>query len=144
MAANIWCGKCSRPASVIRRPRNCFTAISDLERAQQLSDQLVERTWKPFLDALARRVNPWLDCKGKLVLKPYYWTIRQGEYATDILFRDASALAEIYPALVQHAMQHFHTEDVLRFLGRKSRSINSGEVKSVLQRRYEGVRVKHW
>jgi len=123
---------------------NCFTAISELQRAQQLSDQLVERQWKPFLDALARRVNPWLDRKGELVLKPYYWTIRQGEYATDILFRDASTLAEIYPALVQHAIQHFHTEDVLRFLGRKSHSINSGEVKSVLSRRWEGVRVKHW
>lgn len=123
---------------------NCFTALSDLQRAQQLSDQLVERKWKPFLDALARRVNPWLDRKGELVLKPYYWTIRQGEYATDILFRDAQSLAEIYPALVQHAMQHFHTEDVLRFLGRKARSINSGEVKSVLLRRYEGVRIKHW
>lgn len=127
-----------------RQADNCFTAISDLQRAQQLSDQLVQRKWRPFLDALARRVNPWLDRKGELVLKPYYWTIRQGEYATDILFRDTPTLAEIYPALVQHAMQHFHTEDVLRFLGRKSHSINSGEVKSVLARRIEGVRVKHW
>jgi hypothetical protein len=41
-------------------------------------------------------------------------------------------------------IQHFHTEDVLRFLGRKAHSINSGEVKSVLARRVEGVRVKHW
>lgn len=123
---------------------NCFTAIGDLRRAQQFSDQLVERKWKPFLDALARRVNPWLERKGELVLKPYYWTIRQGEYATDILFRDAQALADIYPALVEHAIKHFHTEDVLRFLGRQARCINSGEVKSDLQRRWEGVRVKHW
>jgi hypothetical protein len=123
---------------------NCFTALSDLQRAQQLSDQLVERKWKPFLDAWARRVNPWLDRKGELVLKPYYWTIRQGEYATDILFRDAQALADIYPALLDHAIKHFHTEDVLRFLGRQARCINSGEVKSDLQRRFEGVRIKHW
>jgi len=123
---------------------NCFTAIGDLQQAQRYSDQLVERKWKPFLDALARRVNPWLDRKGTLVLRPYYWTIRQGEYATDILFRDAQALADIYPALLDHAIKHFHTEDVLRFLGRKARSISKGEVKSDLQRRYEGVRVKHW
>ena len=75
-------------------------AINDLQRAQHLSDQLVERKWKPFLDALARRVNPWLERKSAMVLKSYYWTIRQGEYATDILFRNAQSLAEIYPALV--------------------------------------------
>ena len=39
---------------------------------------------------------------------------------------------------------HFHTADVLRFLGRKHRSISSGEVKADLQRRFEGVRIKHW
>jgi hypothetical protein len=123
---------------------NCFTAIGDLERAQQLSDQLVTRKWKPFLDALARRVNPWLERKSEIRLHSYYWIIRQGEYATDILFRDPQALADIYPALVEHAIKHFHTEDVLRFLGRKARCISSGEVKSSLQRRFEGVRIKHW
>jgi hypothetical protein len=123
---------------------NCFTAIGDIERAQQFSDQLVNYRWKRFLDVLARRVNPWLDPKGELVLHSYYWTIRQGEYATDILFRDQQALADIYPALVDHAIRQFHTEDVLRFLGRKARYLNSGEVKSSLQRRVEGVRVKHW
>lgn len=127
-----------------RQADNCFTAIGDLERAQQLSDQLVERKWKPFLDALARRVNPWLGQRSEILLRPYYWTIRQGEYATDILFRDQQALADIYPALLDHAIKHFHTEDVLRFLGRRARCINSGEVKSSLQRRVEGVRVKHW
>lgn len=126
-----------------RQADNCFTKIGDLRRAQQLSDQLVERKWKPFLDALARRVNPWLARASEIVLRPYYWTMRQGEYATDILFRDCQALADIYPALIDHAIKHFHTEDVLRFLGRKHRSSN-GEVKSDLQRRFEGVRIKHW
>ncbi len=123
---------------------NCFTAIGDFARAQKLSDQLVTRKWKPFLDALARRVNPWLERKSAIRLHGYYWTIRQGEYATDILFRDRQALAAIYPALLEHAIKHFHTADVLRFLGRKARCISSGEVKSSLQQRFEGVRLKHW
>lgn len=123
---------------------NCFTAIGDFARAQKLSDQLVTRKWKPFLDALARRVNPWLERKSEIRLHCYYWTIRQGEYATDILFRDPQALADIYPALLAHAIKHFHTADVLRFLGRKARSLSSGEVKSSLQQRFEGVRIKHW
>ena len=33
---------------------------------------------------------------------------------------------------------------MLRFLGRKARCLSSGEVKSSLQRRFEGVRIKHW
>jgi len=123
---------------------NCFTALGDFARAQALSDQLVTRKWKPFLDALARRVNPWLERQRELRLHGYYWTIRQGEYATDILFRDPQALADIYPALLEHAIKHFHTADVLRFLGRQARCISSGEVKSSLQRRFEGVRLKHW
>lgn len=123
---------------------NCFTKIEDFSRAQRLSDRLVERKWKPFLDALARAVNPLLHQRSEIVLRPYYWTMRQGEYATDILFRDPEALAEIYPALIDHAIRHFHSADVLRFLGRKHRSISSGEVKSDLQRRFEGVRIKHW
>lgn len=123
---------------------NCFTQIGDLPRAQQLSDRLGERKWKPFLEALARAVNPWLHRRSEIILRPYYWTMRQGEYATDILFRDRQALAEIYPALIDHAIRHFHTADVLRFLGRKHRSISSGEVKTDLQSRFEGVRIKHW
>jgi hypothetical protein len=123
---------------------NCFTKIGDLRRAQHLSDQLVMRKWKPFLDALARAVNPWLARRSEIVLRPYYWTMRQGEYATDILFRDCQALADIYPALIDHAIKQFQSADVLRFLGRKHRSISSGEVKTDLQRRFEGVRIKHW
>jgi len=123
---------------------NCFTRIGDCHRAQQLSNRLAERKWKPFLDALARRVNPWLQQHSQIVLRPYYWTMRQGEYATDILFRSPQALADIYPALIDHAIRHFHTADVLRFLGRKQQIISSGEVKSDLQRRFEGVRIKHW
>lgn len=123
---------------------NCFTKIGDPRRAQQLSDQLVARKWKPFLDALARRVNPWLAQASEIVLRPYYWTMRQGEYATDILFRDPQALADIYPALIDHAIKQFHTADVLRFLGRQRPSIRSGEVKTDLKRRFEGVRIKHW
>jgi hypothetical protein len=50
-------------------------------------------------------------------LRGYYWTWRQGEYATDILFRDPAALQEVYPRLVQHALHRFACRDVLRFLG---------------------------
>ena len=123
---------------------NCFTRIADFRRAQQLSDQLTTRNWTRFLQGLARKVNPWLDPKGELVLRPYYWTIREGEYASDILFADQEALAAVYPALIDHAIKQFHSEDVLRFLGRRTNCRHNGEVRSSLQRRVEGLRIRHW
>lgn len=123
---------------------NCFTRIEDFKIAQQLLDRLVQRKWENVLNAWARRVNPWLQPGGKVTLHPYYWTVRQSEYALDVLFRDAQALADIYPALVRHAIEHFSTEDVLRFLQRHINWRFAGEVKSDLQRRIEGVRIKHF
>jgi hypothetical protein len=123
---------------------NCFTWVADFKRAQELIDRLITRNWASFLQALARKVNPWLDPRGELVLRPYYWTIREAEYATDILFTDPEALAAVYPALIDHAMKQFHSEDVLRFLGRRNRSQSKGEVRTSLQRRVEGLRIRHW
>jgi hypothetical protein len=34
-----------------------------------------------------------------------YWTIREGEYATDILFTDQEALTVVYPGLIDHAIK---------------------------------------
>jgi hypothetical protein len=80
--------------------RDNFTRISDLPAAQALLDRLVERKWTPFLKSLARRVNPWSDPNSDLKLRDYYWTIRQVEYATDVMFHDSARLAELYPARV--------------------------------------------
>ncbi len=123
---------------------NCFTKIADMERAQAIFDSLNEMQLAPVLSAFAARVNPWLSKEASVVLRPYYWTIRQGEYATDILFRDPASLAEVYPALTHHAIEHFSCDDVMRFLGRHTNSRFSGECKSSFERRVEGVRVKHW
>jgi len=123
---------------------NCFTAIADLSRAQALMEGLVERRWENLLNAWARRVNPWLEPHAQPSLRGYYWTVRQGEYATDILFRRPQDLAEIYPFLVRHAIEQFDAGQVLRFLGRRTNCRFAGEVHSHLERRVEGICVKHW
>jgi hypothetical protein len=123
---------------------NCFTRIDDLPRAQQMLDDLLHRKWHRFLDRLAQRVNPWLDAHNGLDLEGYYWTLRQGEVATDVMFRSPQDLQDIYPALVQHALTQFSCQDVLRFLGRRTKGNFSGEISSDLQSRPEGLRVKHW
>jgi hypothetical protein len=124
---------------------NCFTRIDDLPRAQAMLKDLEQRNWPVFLSALAKRLNPLMASNHRLNLRPYYWTIRESEYATDVLFQSPAALKEIYPALVNHAIQHFSCGDTLRFLGR--RRINrhfTGEASANVKSRPEGVRIKHW
>ena len=59
------------------------------------------------------------------------------------MFQDAEALSAIYPRLVSHAMDQFHSKDVLRFLGRRMTASLAQEVTSQRQEFFEGVRVKH-
>jgi hypothetical protein len=122
---------------------NCFARIDDLPRAQAMLDCLTHRRWERFLDVLARRVNPLLGSKSKLALHGYYWSIRQAEYATDVMFRGDADLRAVYPALVRHAMQSFSSDDVLRFLGRGTNSRFSGEITTDLKRGPDGIRIKH-
>ncbi len=122
---------------------NCFSYIADPQRAQQLMDRLTARNFNPFLDAWARKVNPWIDPQMGLDIRSYYWSGRQMEYATDVMFRNSASLAELYPLLLRHAMFQFGSEEVMRFLQRRTDKRFAGEVSSDLQRRVEGIRVKH-
>jgi hypothetical protein len=127
------------------RHDNCFTTLGDPALAQRLMDQQLTTGWKRVLDAIARALNPLHRRIFTAWPQTYYWSAYQSEWATDLLFRDPRALAAVYPALVRHAMLHFHSPDVMRFLGRKGlHGRFAGELTSSLKRRVEGVRVKHW
>ena len=124
---------------------NCFTWLGNPTLAQRLMDRQLTIAWKPALDAIARKLNPLHQLIFKSWPLTYYWSAYQSEWATDVLFRDASTLAALYPALVRHAMLHFHSPDVMRFLGRKGLHGGfQGELNSRLIRRLEATRVKHW
>jgi len=133
---------------------NTFVHIADMAAAQRLADRLLRQRWPQWLTGWARRVNPLL---GDVLRWPdgkpfaYYWVTDQAEFSTDVLFRDRQALADLYPALLEHATSAFHSEDVLRFLGRKPSPNFKGEVQTERKNlpiaeqrgRVEGVRVKH-
>ena len=131
-----------REGIAYERRRNCFPYIENLPRAQELIDRLERRVWAKTLSCLAERVNPLLRTRLRGV-RSYYWSGRQSEYATDILLRDPAALQEVYPHLWQHAMKHFSTRNVMRFLGKRMTVAFAGEAVSDMKRRPEGVRVKH-
>jgi hypothetical protein len=120
---------------------NAFLAIDNLDKAQQLADQLCRFKWRRFLDALAKRVNPLL--KGLLQGCPYYWVVDQAEFATDVLFKDRAHLQPLYRRLLEHATLAFSAEDVLSFLGKKLSPHLAAAVDTDCKKRPQGFRVKH-
>jgi hypothetical protein len=128
---------------------NVFTAIDDFRAAQACADRLPKQNWPKLLGDLARQFNPLLG--KELQGQDYYWVTDQSEYATDVVWKDASVWAAFYPRLVEHVRACLSAEDVLKFLGRPLRSNFQGEVRTHVGRvpyhrngkRFEGVRVKH-
>lgn len=123
---------------------NCFTRVDDPHLAQQLLDEQLRTAWPATLNALRKRIHPLHEDIFRASPMNYWWVAYQTEWATDVLFEDATSVAGIYPALVRHAVDHFKSPDVLRFLGRTERQAWKTEVVSSLRERHEGVRVKHW
>lgn len=132
-----------------QRADNCFPWIEDFDRAQQLATQQLQTNWPKQLDRLLHQVNPALRGIWPAVQLEPYWSAEQSEWATDVAFRSASDLEALYPRCVQHAMVHFETPDVMRFLGRRTYRNGhlhpnyQGEVVSDVTTRQEGIRVKH-
>lgn len=124
---------------------NCFTDVADVTRAQRLLDQQLGTDWTGLLNRLLRQVFP----AHASLLGPremdYYWSAQETEWATDILFRSPESLAALFPTWRRHAMTHFASDDVLRFLGRcpAVRRYTTSEIASTLKTRPEGTRVRH-
>jgi len=131
------------------RRDNCFVDMEDFARAQKLADRQSRLTWWKQLNRLLRRAHPLHARLWKASPLDYYWTSEQTEWATDLAFRDADALAELYDPLIHRGIETFQSADVLRFLGHKLPGHGgvhgqfAGEVVSDLKARPEGLRLKH-
>ena len=115
----------------------------DVSRTLAISDRLQTFAWEPWLTRYAARVNPWIGAPAGL-FRGYYWSVRESEFATDVIFRTPADLQAIYPRLLHHAIEHFTTGDLLRFLGRVVPGRFRGDAHSTLVHRPEGVRIRHW
>jgi hypothetical protein len=122
---------------------NCFTSIDDLSKAQGLMDSLMKINWVTTLRNLLAPY--WPSTQWGLLpegVERFYWTIRQSELATDVMFKDAASLAALYPRLCRYAIEEMSCQDILKFMG-KSPSRFGGQATSSLQKLVQGVRVKH-
>lgn len=136
-----------------RRRANCFVWIEDWARAQQLMEEQLRTNWPALLNRLLGQANPRLAIidppQPTPSRSPYYWSLDQGEWASDLAFASPATLAELAPRLFRHAWLNFGSSDVMRFLGNKGVSERgphgnfADEVVSDLKRRLDGTRIKH-
>jgi uncharacterized MnhB-related membrane protein len=126
------------------RADNCFPWLNDPQLAQRLLDEQLRTAWPVTLDGFVTTLNPLHAEIFRSWPLTYYWVAYQTEWATDVAFTDAAALAGLHPALVRHAVDHFKSPDVLRFLGRTVRQQWKADVVTSFKERPEGIRVKHW
>lgn len=131
-----------------RHQDNLLVAVADWPRAQQLLDEQCHTDWPTLLDGLAAQTNPLLPYLRDQARLPYYWVTEQSEWATDILFRCADDLADLYPRFSRHCIEVLGCRDLLRFLGRQVPVTGYGrctaEVKIDYRQRREGLRAKLW
>jgi hypothetical protein len=118
---------------------NAFTYIADFEEAQRISDQIRVEDLHKALDIFTKRYCPmpdeWdLSCN---------YTIRQVEYAYDILFASEEALKPLYDNIIKTAMHTVTPDNIANFLGKRFSIQFEGETGSKFGKRILGTRIKH-
>jgi hypothetical protein len=118
---------------------NAFTHIADYEEAQKLSDRIRVEDLHKALDIFVKRYCPMPDSWGL----NYNYTIRQVEYACDIVFNSEEALKPLYDNIIKTAMHTVTPDNIANFLGKRFSVLFEGEAGSRLGRRILGTRIKH-
>ena len=119
---------------------NAFIQVADLPRAQAIADDFNPKVLHQKLDHYARWLCPIQD----VFAQTYHWSLRQVEYATDLIFRSAATLAPMYDHLSRQAVLAANAERVAGFLGKKVTPQLAQEIGSRLSTRIEGRCIKHY
>jgi hypothetical protein len=125
---------------------NCFPWIKDFPAAQELLDRQLKTNWQPLLDGWARQSFP-LEPSLLPSPIPYYWSVQEGEFATDVAFRSPDDLARLYPLFVQHAYATLQARQLLQYMNYRVCADGfpraMGEVKTTIKELLEGTCVRH-
>jgi hypothetical protein len=122
---------------------NCFTWISDFDTIQKLCKEFHVATIHKLFDQWADQYVPILAHLKERWNISYHWSIRQMEYATDIIFKTQNRLEILYEQLIKHAVMFVLPEDLLSFLGKKRRGRQGGRIETSCKKTYLGYRIKH-
>lgn len=132
-----------------RRQDNCITWVEDVAAAQAPLDAQLWVNWAKQLQQIGSWVHPTQAALLGKLRTDYYWSLKQSERASDVLFAKPSELQKRYGAYLRFAIANVSSADVLRFLGRKLTADGqvhgkyADEVVTDLGRQVDGVRIKH-
>jgi hypothetical protein len=132
-----------------RRCDNCFVALENPQRAQELADEQLTTRWRRVFVKLLHQFHPTHKQFFRDYPQEYYWSLEQSEWATDVMFRSPQVLAHLYPHWLRHGAYNFSAAEVMRFLGRQVkvdggiRRNFQGEVVSDVSPRADHLRIKH-
>lgn len=137
------CKQLDKEGIKYERYNNSLIDIENIERAQEISDNLIKLNLDRRFDGIAKKYNNLLPKFEELLGHGYFWTVFECEYATDIMFKTRQDLENIFPSLVEQSFFTFKCDDVMSFFGRKLDWKFQGELVSDLRKRYQGFRIKH-
>lgn len=118
---------------------NAFGQLADYPQANALAAQWDCQWLRSKLDAWASQYCPVVNT----LHLSYYWSLMQVEYALDLVFKEAAALAAFYPHLLETLIHAVKPQDIATFLGHKLHGNYQGEVGNNLNTRIEGTRIRH-
>jgi hypothetical protein len=128
---------------------NAFSWLENPAAAQALADAQLQCAWPALLEGLLVQCHPLRRVLCEPVHQAYYWSLKESEFSTDLLFRSEAALARLYPHLLHYGIEQFGSREILRFLGKRLPAEGCpanfhGEAQSTLRERPEGMRIKHF
>ncbi len=117
---------------------NTFVQCGDWDTAQRLCDGFKPEKLHRILDRAAAKYCPVVKR-----FTPYYWSLMQVEYATDIVFSRQEDLKHLYEEISRTAIHSVKPEQVSTFLGRKLHGNYEDELGNRFSTRIEGTCIKH-
>ena len=118
---------------------NAFIQLGNFEETQKLSDRIRVDDLHKALDIFVKRYCPMPE---EWALS-YNYTLKQVEYACDIIFESEEALKPLFDNIIKTAMHTVTPDNIANFLGKRFSLQFEGEAGSRLGRRILGTRIKH-
>jgi hypothetical protein len=118
---------------------NAFGQIANYELANQLA-----MDWD--CDWLCNKLDRWAQDYCPIIASlqmSYYWSLRQVEYAFDLVFKTNESLSAFYPLLLETLIHAVKPPDIATFLGKALRSNYQGEIGSNLKTRRMGTCIRY-
>lgn len=119
---------------------NVFIQLEDWTKVQSLADKFPVERLHQALDRFAKQFCPVV----RHFPNTYHWSLKEAEYATDIVFKTKESLQPIYENLVRTAIHAVKPDNVATFLGKKLDGRYQAELGNDFHTRIQGTRIKHY